>query len=174
MNDPRMQSIAMPSALVPAEIRTGLEEDFSDKSVREIEELKHSIRTHILLMNGVNDQLGAFLLKLIDFLTDTDEVRRLNEISQLAYTIAEAASIYVSGVIDSHIQKFESESRDVNEALKDANDDILVQIGKWRSKSDKMSAKYAVLKALASALMLFSSETGIQYPQITDVNGVPL
>lgn len=174
MNDPRMQPIPMQNALVPAEVRTGLEEDISERRNPAVEELKHSVRTHILLMNGVNDQLGAFLLKLIDFITDSDEDRKQREIMQLAYTIAEAASIYASGVIDSHIQRNESEGRAVNAELKETNDEILVAIGKWRNKPDKKTAKDTVLRALSKSLAIFSSETGAQYPQIVDLDGVPL
>lgn len=174
MNDPRKQSMNFPTALTPADMRTGLEEDFSDQSILEIEDLKHSIRTHIIVTNGVNDQLGAFLLKLIDFIVDKNEVRKLNEIRQLSYSITEAASIYVSSIIDGHVNKNESESKPVSQDLKDANDNILIEIGKWRSKTDKVSAKSAVLKAMATALNLFSQETGIQYPQLVDNNGIPL
>lgn len=174
MNDPRMQPIPMQNTLVPAEVRTGLEEDTSDRRIPAVEELKHSIRTHIMLMNGVNEQLGAFLLKLIDFVTDADEDRKQREIMQLAYTIAEAASIYASGVIDSHIQRNETDGRSASVELKEANDNILVEIGRWRNKADKKMAKDNVLKALSNSLMVFSSETGGQYPQIVDLDGVPL
>lgn len=174
MNDPRMQTLTMPAVLSPAEIRTGLEEDFSDSRIQAVEELKHAIRTHVVLMNGVSDQLGAYLLKLIDFLTDNNEERRLKEIGQLAYNISEAVSLYVSGIIDSHINRHEAEKRPVSYDLKRKNDEVLVEIGKWRSDPDKLAAKNAVLAAMAKALNMFSAETGMQYPQLVDVNGAPL
>ena len=174
MNDPRMQTLSMPAVLSPAEIRTGLEEDFSDSRIPAVEELKHAIRTHVVLMNGVSDQLGAYLLKLIDFLTDNNEERRIKEIAQLAYNISEAASLYVSGIIDSHINRFETERRSISDNLKRQNDQVLVEIGKWRSSQDKIAAKNAVLSAMAKALNLFSIETGSQYPQLLGVDGSPL
>jgi hypothetical protein len=174
MNDPRMQTLTMPAVLSPAEIRTGLEEDFSDSRIQAVEELKHAIRTHVVLMNGVSDQLGAYLLKLIDFLTDNNEDRRIKEIGQLAYNISEAVSLYVSGIIDSHINRNEAEKRPVSEDLKRQNDEVLVEIGKWRSNADKLAAKNAVLAAMAKALNMFSIETGMQYPQLVGVDGTPL
>lgn len=172
MNDPRMQNISNQAVLAPAEARTGLEEDYSDNRIEEIEELKHAIRTHVIINNGVSDQLCAFLLKLIDFLTDEDDARKRKEILSLAYTISEACALYISGVVDSHINRLEAEGSQ-NQQLKDLNNNILVEIGKWRSDTDKIAAKRAVLRSASASLSMFSNATRIQYPQLVDSNGLP-
>ena len=173
-NDIRMQSSVMPSPFTPADNRTGLEEDFGPNRNQLIEELKHSIRTHIIIMNGVSDQLCAYLLKLIDFMTDNDTARRDKEVAHLSYSIVEAASLYISGTIDSFADKYSGEGKEFPEDVKQKSDSVLIEIGKWRSSQDKISAKNAVLAAAASTLNAFSASTGTQYPQLVDINGTPL
>ena len=173
-NDIRMQNMAMPTQLSPADSKTGLEEDFSENRNEFVEELKHSIRTHIILMNGVSDQLCAYLLKLIDFMTDQNIERRSREIAAMSYSIAEAGPLFVSGSIDSYYEKYQNEGKAFPDDVKQNSDAVLVQIGINRSSKDKIAAKNAVLKAAAVALNSFGSFTGTQYPQLVDVNGVPL
>jgi hypothetical protein len=164
----------MPAQLSPAESKTGLEEDLSENRNEFVEELKHSIRTHIILMNGVSDQLCAYLLKLIDFMTDKDVERRSKEIAALSYSIAEAGALYVSGSIDSYYEKYQNEGKSFPDEVKQNSDAVLVQIGIHRSSKDKIAAKNSVLKAAATALNSFGNFTNIQYPQLVDTNGVPL
>ena len=156
-NDIRMQSSVMPSPFTPADNRTGLEEDFGPNRNQLIEELKHSIRTHIIIMNGVNDT-----------------ARRDKEVAHLSYSIVEAASLYISGTIDSFADKYSGEGKEFPEDVKQKSDSVLIEIGKWRSSQDKISAKNAVLAAAASTLNAFSATTGTQYPQLVDINGTPL
>ena len=171
MNDPRMQSVNMPTALAPADVRTGIEEDFSDTRNIQVEELKHAVRTHIVIMNGVSDQLCAYLLKLIDFLTDANEERKNKEISHLAYSITESSALYVTGIIDSYVSRYESEGKEFPSDVKRHADNVLVEIGKWRSSSDKIAAKNNVLAAVARTLDAFALETGTQYPKLVAVDG---
>ena len=171
MNDPRMQSVSMPTALAPADIRTGIEEDCSDRRNAQVEELKHAVRTHIVIMNGVSDQLCAYLLKLIDFITDTNQDRKDKEISHLSYNITESAALYVTGIIDSYVSNYQSEGKEFPSTVKHLADNVLVEIGKWRSSSDKIAAKNHVLNAVARTLDAFAAETGTQYPKLVAVDG---
>ena len=172
MNDIRMQSL--PTSLSPAEVKTGLEENFGPTRNEFVEHLKHSIKMHIVLMNGVSEQLCAYMLKLIDFLTDIDVDRKNREIAALSYSIIEASALYVSGTIDSFNEKFQADGREFSEEVRTLSNAILVQIGNNRGNKDKIAAKMNVLKATSDALNALSGFTGTQYARMVDLNGVPL
>jgi hypothetical protein len=173
-NDIRMIPATIPGQFSPAEVKTGLEENYGPTRNEYVEQLKHSIRTHVVIMNGVSDQLCAYLLKMPDFLTDTDFNRRDSEIASLSYSIIEAAALYVSGTIDSFSEKYISEGREFPEEVSGKSNAIIVQVGTNRGSRDKIGAKNSIMKATADALNAFSQFSGTQFPQLVDINGIPL
>lgn len=169
MNDIRMQGSVSP--FTPAAARTGLEENRGPDKNLAIEELKHSIRTHIVIMNGVTDQLCAYLLKLIDFLGESNIAAKEREIEHLSYSILEASAIYISGTIDSYATRYVTEGKEFPKTVKNKSDNVLVIIGSNRGNQNKLESKKAVLAAAADALNAFSEHTGMIYPKLVDIDG---
>lgn len=133
-----------------------------------LDELKHSIQTHIVLMNGMSIQLGQFLLKMVDFIEDPDQARRDAEMAKLAYIIIEAVAVFVHQSIDDRAQKAEQRNVDFPARTRQAGDNLLVVIGKTRSSTDRIGSKNIVLRAIADALRELSNFTKTKYPSITD------
>ena len=131
-----------------------------------LEELKHSIKIHLTIFGGATAQLSVYLIKLIDFLEDTNVDRRRAEMLSLTFSVVEAAALRVNQSI---ITK--STQPNFPPALRKQNDDLIFSIGANRNLSDKVVAKYAVLKEMSGALKLLSSYTGTNYPDITTAAG---
>lgn len=146
--------------------------NFIDKST--LDELKHSIRIHLIIMNGPTQQLCSMLLKLPDILGDADSARRNKEVIELAYLIIEGVALYVQRSIDERAERANNQGQMFPQAAKLCGDNILVMIGSHRSSSDKMAGKLAVLKSVADALRGLSVFTKAIYPDIYDSNGVQL
>lgn len=140
----------------------------------EVRELKHSIRTHLLIMAGPSQQLCAFLVKTVDFIEDTDLPRRKTEMLGLAFNIIEAIGIHVQKHIDTQASKAVEQGRELPQSVKNRGNEILVVIGKSRSISDKIAAKGAVLKAMAEAMDALGVFMKATYPTIFDSKGNPL
>lgn len=136
-----------------------------------LEELKHSIRTHVLIMNGPSQQLCVYLTKLIDILELSDESGRNKELDQLSYSIIEGISLFVQSSIDQRVEKGRSIGQDVPANVRSSSDNIMVAIGKSRGLEDKKAAKLSVLKSMSDALKALSGFTKSVYPDIIDVNG---
>lgn len=145
-----------------------------DNPDRMLEELKHSIRIHLLVMQGPSAQLAVYLVKLIDIIEDSDHNRRSAEIGKLAFGIIEAVALQVHQSIDKYGQQAAIRSLPFPEHVQSKGDNLLVVVGKSRSLPDKAVAKSALLKEIAAALRDLSSYTKIQYPTITDLAGNPL
>lgn len=143
---------------------------FVDKEI--LEELKHSIRIHLLLMQGPTQQLCAMLLKLLDIMGDSDQVRRNNEAMDLAFNIVEGTALYVQRFIDDKAEKFKEDSSAKN--FKSYGDKILIAVGWSRQSTDKKLAKMEILKSVAEALRALGSFTDSKYPDIYDSNGIKL
>jgi len=131
-----------------------------------IKELKHSVKMHLLIMSGPSQQLSAFLLKLIDFLTDDDENRVVTEMNQLSLSIVEALALHVHTHIDKH-----QLGDKIPQPMRTRADEIIVTIGKVRSLEDKISSKYVILRAVATVLKQFGEFTHSNYPKMTDLQG---
>lgn len=134
-----------------------------------LHELKHSIQTHVMILNGTTPTLSTFLIKLIDCLEDDDENRVIADILNLSYVIVEHMAIYIQQSLDMRDQKNELPSR-----VKQKRDDILVTIGKCKSLKDKVAAKNAVLSAASKAIRELGVHTRSKYPAITDSKRQPL
>lgn len=137
-----------------------------------IDELKHSIRIHLLLMQGPTQQLCAMLLKLLDIMEDSDSERRNREANELAFNIIEGVALYVQRFIDDKAEK--AKAAGATYSYKSSGDKILVMIGMSRQVTDKRTAKLQVLKSIADALKDLSNTTDSKYPDIYDCNGVKL
>lgn len=146
--------------------------NFVDKKA--LDELKHSIRIHLIIMNGPTQQLCSMLLKLPDILGDADSARRDREVIELAYLIIEGVALYVQRSIDERAERANNQGQMFPQTSKLCGDHILVAIGTHRSNNDKMAGKLAVLKSIAEALRGLSVFTKAIYPDIYDSNGVQL
>lgn len=133
-----------------------------------VEELKHSIQLHIILMTDMTKQLGQFLLKLIDFIDDNNITRRNAEMYKLSYLIIETLAVFVHQSIDDRADKAAEQGINFPPRIKQAGDNLLVVIGKTRGHDDKIVAKNIVLRAIADALRELSAFTKAKYPTITD------
>ena len=137
--------------------------------VTPLDELKNSIRTHVTVFGGPSVQLSAYLIKVIDFLDETDACRRDGEMLAMAFSLVESVAIRVHESIDGITVK-----RDLPQAMREKSDGLLVIVGKSRSLPDKVAAKYAVLRELAEVLKTLSEHTKIKYPDIITADGVIL
>ncbi len=136
-----------------------------------LEELKHSIRTHLLIMQGPTPQLAVFCIKLVDFLEDQDPDRRRSEMGKLSFAIAEAVAIHVQQSIDVRAQQATAKGHQFPQQVQHKSDHLLVVLGKSRSLPDKSAAKSALLKEIAEAMRSLSTYTKAKYPDITDTAG---
>ncbi len=138
---------------------------------RVLEELKHSIRTHLAIMQGPSPQLAVFLVKLVDFIEDTDDTRRKSEMSKLSFSIVEAVALFVQQSIDQRAIQAAAKGHQFPPTIQIKGDNLLVMIGKARQLPDKIAAKNALLKEIAEALRSLSTYTKARYPDMTDVAG---
>lgn len=132
-----------------------------------LEELKHSILLHRILMGGSSKQLAAYLVKLIDFLEDPDHAHRDAEMGRLAFSMVEGLAVFVQQSIDDRAQRALAQNITFPSRIKQAGDNLLVVIGRTRSAADSIEAKNAVLRAIANALRELSVFTKATYPTIT-------
>lgn len=137
-----------------------------------MDELKHSVRMHMLIFGGPSTQLAVFLIKLIDVMEDQDEDRRHTETLGLAYAIVEAIAIYVQKTIDNRYMMQQKANNPLPERIKQSGDDILITMGKFRNR-DKVQAKDAVLAQVALALDELGKFTKTQYPTLVSSQGRP-
>ncbi len=137
-------------------------------------ELKHSIRTHLAIMQGPSPQLAVFLVKLIDFIEDKNDVRRVAEMSKLAFAIVEAVALFVQQSIDQRATQAVAKGYQFPQVVQAKGDNLLIVVGKARQLPDKIAAKNALLKEIAEALRSLSTYTKTNYPDITDVMGTIL
>lgn len=136
-----------------------------------IEELKHSIRIHLLIMAGPSQQLCAFLVKTIDLIEDDDKKRRDQETLQLSFNIIEAVAIHVQQAIDARAKVAKEKNNIMPENVRAHSDQILIALGNARGHADKSAAKTAVLSSIGKALDALSTFTGAVYPTIFDIDG---
>lgn len=139
-----------------------------------LEELKHSLRMHLHIMQGPSPELAVFLVKLIDFIEDTDAERRKAEMAKLAYTIVEAIALHVQRSVDARVEQATSQNKHFPENIRLKSDHLLVVIGKNRNLPDRFVAKRAVLIEVADCLRALTEYTRSQYPQMTDLQGTVL
>ena len=139
-----------------------------------LKELKHSIRTHLMIMAGPSQQLCAYLTKLLDFFEDADVVRRNKESNALSFAIVEGVALFVQNSIDERGEKAKALGQEFPQSIRRASDNIMILVGQSRSLEDKIAAKYAVLRAMAEALRALSNYTKAVYPEIYDSAGHPL
>ena len=130
-------------------------------------ELKHSIRTHLVVMGGPTPQLAVFLTKIIDFLEDKNVERYCVEMARLSLVIVEAVALHVQQSIDARAAK----DPNFPSSIRNKSDNLLVIVGKSRGLEDKMVAKGAILKEVAETLRALSTYTKSKYPSITTADG---
>lgn len=139
-----------------------------------LEELKHSIRMHLLIMQGPTPQLAVFAVKLIDFLEDDDVGRKNAEMAKLSFVIVEALVIHIQQSIDAKAQQAVIKGHIFPPHIQHRSDNLLVVLGKSRGLPDKIIAKNALLWEMAEALRSLSDYTRAKYPTLTDISGNPL
>lgn len=157
--------------LVSDQERTPIDANLSPNADRLLEEIKHSVRTHLVIMQGPTPELAVFLVKLIDFLEDQDSARRRSEMGKLAFAIVEAVALHVQKSIDSRAQQAVAKGQQFPKYIQDKSDNLLVIVGKSRGLPDKIAGKSAILKEIAEALRSLSTYTKARYPDITDLAG---
>jgi hypothetical protein len=133
-----------------------------------MQELKHSIEMHTMIMAGPTPELAVFLLKAIDFMEDEDADRRNKEITHLAFILIEGLGIHVQKHIDKKQEESKTKNIEFPDSLAQKNGEILVMIGKTRHMEDKVEAKNMVLTSIADALRELSVFTKSNYPTITN------
>lgn len=136
-----------------------------------LEELKHSIRIHLMVMGGATSQLAVFLVKLIDLIEDADPVRKNEETAKLAFALVEATALHVQQSVDARAAQAITRRQPFPTSLQAKSDNLLIIIGKSRGLPDKIVAKNAVLKEVAETLRALSNYTKARYPDMTDVSG---
>ena len=142
--------------------------------IKSLEDLKHSIRCHLLIMGGPSQQLCAFLVKTIDLLEDNDEERREEETSILSFSIIEAIALHVQKAIDERAKVAKEKENPMPENVRIYSDKILITIGKVRSHSNKLEAKQALLNIIGKSLDLLSTFTGAVYPTLFQLDGTQI
>lgn len=140
-----------------------------------LNELKHSIKTHLMVMAGPTPQLAVFLLKTIDWFDDephrivpVGQPNRFVEMASLAFTIVEAIGLYVHASVNKRSEQAKQNQQTFPPRITQASDNILVVIGKCRGLEDKIAAKNAVLGAVSASLKELALFTKSKYPIITD------
>jgi tagatose-1,6-bisphosphate aldolase len=131
-----------------------------------LDELKHSIKIHLLLMNGPSQQLCAFLIKLMDFIEDDDKKRKQEEIDSLSFSIIEGLAFYLHRYIDEQVSK-----KEIPMYVKEASNNLLIKIGESRNLNDKIEAKYVVLSAISNSLKRLAEFTKSDYPRLFSAKG---
>jgi len=137
-----------------------------------VDELKHSIHIHKLIMGGPTPQLAAYLVKTVDFLENSDE--HLKEIGALSYSIAEAVAVHVQRSVDDRAARAEEHGINFPPQVQKQGDNIFILMGKVRSSSDKSEAKIVLLRGVADALRSLATFTKASYPTIMDARGKQL
>ena len=164
----------MNSALDTAEITQPIIErdgsmGFIDNDI--LMELKHSIRTHLVIMASTSEQLCTYLVKVIDFFDDPSVENRNLEAAMLSFNIIEGIALHVQKFIDERIDRARVIGQPYPNSVAVASSEIMIAIGKSRTLSDKSAAKLIVLRSMADALNKLSAQTKAVYPQITDLHG---
>lgn len=136
-----------------------------------LDELKHSIRVHTLVMQGPTPELAVYLIKVIDFLEDQDQIRRNAEMAHLAYRLVESTALHIQRSIDDRLRKLASEGKPIPQQVQVKGDHLLVVVGQTRSLPDRILAKVTVLREVADCLRALATYTGSKYPDITDTAG---
>jgi len=136
-------------------------------------ELKHSIMTHLVIMGGPSQQLCAFLVKTIDFIEDSDDRRRSDEIMLLAYSIAEAIAVRIVQSIEAKVSKAERDIKNIPDQVWSSVNAILNKIDETRQMQDKCSAKALLLETVGHELDALGWLIGV-YPTIYNDKGQKL
>jgi|CXWL01.1.fsa_nt_gi hypothetical protein len=133
-------------------------------------ELKHSIKTHLMVMAGPTPQLAVFLLKTLDWFDEppVGQSGRDQEMTNLAFTIVEAIGLFVHASVDKRNEQAKQNQQTFPPRITQASDNILVVVGKCRGLDDKIAAKNAVLGAISASLKELALFTKSKYPAITD------
>jgi hypothetical protein len=146
-----------------------------------LEELKHSIRLHLLLQAGPTPQLCVFLVKVFDFIDDLYKVLALadghreellekiaKEMDVVSFSIVETIALFVQRSIDDRMTKAASQGQTAPESVRRHGDEIFMTLGKCRGLPDKIAAKNMLLKGVAEALRALATFTKASYPEIRD------
>lgn len=120
------------------------------------------------VMRGPTPQLAVLLIKVIDFLEDTDDERRQKEMAVLSFTIVEALVLQIGQLIERCAEK---DGPKFPAHLLAKSDGLLALLGKSRRLPDRLVAKDAVLRGIAEALRAFGAYAKVEYPTITDSKG---
>ena len=151
-----------------------------DKSA--LDELKHSIKVHMILSAKPTEQLCVFLLKVVDAFETNDKEVRDSEMANLSFTIVEGIATFIHKSIDERIQKSKAIKSPFPQAVSHQCDEILILIGKGRQVisdvnstfKDKQNAKNVVLKGIANALRALATQTKAVYPDLYDSSSIML
>ena len=99
---------------------------------KSLDELRHSVRLYMILMNGPNAQLAALLLKTLDFIDDEDERRRNDEMAFLSLVIVQAIAIHTERLIDTKKAEVEHKGMNFPSQLKQKGDNLLIEINRTK------------------------------------------
>lgn len=134
-----------------------------------LKELKHSITLYMAVSGGPTPQLAVFLVKLVDFIEDTDIERKNREMLVLSYAMAEAIALMVFKSIEAKC--VDNANAPASSIVKQSADQILVAISQDHKSLDKVTAKNRLLATTSAALKQLTVMTNQVYHEFTDSNG---
>lgn len=137
-----------------------------------LDELQHSVYTHVMIQGGPNPQLCVFLTKLLDCMDDLYAATQFEdsraarlvdveaEASALAFHIIESLAVWLAVSVDS--DKFPAH-------LQNQGRQLLVLVAKVKKLPDKLAAKGVILRAIADMIRsLKAANPKIAYPDVKD------
>lgn len=137
-----------------------------------LNELQHSVYTHVMVQGGPNPQLCVFLTKLLDFMDDMYAAtqnpngapvrleRVETEVKALSFHIIESLAVWLATSLDD--EKFQLHLRHQGRQL-------LVLIAKTKPLPDKIAAKDIILRGIADVIRsLKVANPKIAYPDVKD------
>jgi hypothetical protein len=139
-----------------------------------LDEVKHSLKTHMALMGGPTAQLCVFSIKIIDFLEDQNEEQKEREMADLSLSIVLALALYVNQALEGVEKQAVQEGKQFPPSLATASTNLLLIVARGRKSLDKLALKYEVLRVIASTLKDLGIYTNRTFPTITDRVGNPL
>lgn len=120
-----------------------------------LEELKHSMLSHMQIAGGYTDSIAKCAMKLVDVIDDSDSNRAADELEILAYILAK--DLYES--VKDRCAKYPEISG------------VIAALDLGESTDQNIENKNKHLKAVAILFRELGKYTRYEYPPITDANG---
>jgi carbamate kinase len=120
-------------------------ESLANNEKSPLEQLKDTICLHIYINNGVTPQLGAMLLKTIDFIEDEDFENRLIEMNSLTLEITKSMGFTIYNAINELVF-----DREIDDSILPINNKVLVSLN--TVTDDAMKHKDLIMSTIADVI----------------------